>query len=460
MNGFPRELLSVLNCPCCGSRLEASLRLSESSDGIRDGVLRCDCYEYPVVHGIPVLRQLGHVATTRNGAVECLRKGDIAGALSWLLAAGIAPGVSPPASSNMNSESARFLFRKLRDAIRRKPDPPVAVRILQMEGLEPVLRATRPRDYANYLYHRFANPSFLGAIPPLIVLGDACGRGSRRRLLDLMSGVGHASAMARGLCPEVEVVMADMDFVNLFLARRLLAPDAVALCLDVEMPLPFQDGSFDSVFCLDGLHYVRSKAALLEEVDRAVSPSGSWVFAHMHNAKGANPNAGVPLDARGYMQRFAFGAQRLLPETEVLRQFEDDGSLDLTRQPPLGDLESSDALTVIGARTEDLWTRHSGMDEALLRRPDLIALNPLYQVDPTQDGCVARSAWPSDSLRQECTGTPPLLQEIVHLSSKTLSSIAAARAGAGITDEVRSLIRSFVLVSLPQCYPRADLEAR
>jgi SAM-dependent methyltransferase len=329
-----------------------------------------------------------------------------------------------------------------------------------MEGFEAVLQATRPKAYANYLYQRFANPSLLGAIPPLIVLGDALRRGPRRRLLDLMSGAGHSSATLGALCPEVEVIMADIDFVNLYIARRFLAPEMAALCLDVELPLPLRDDSIDGVFCLDGLHYARSKVALLREVDRIVSPEGAWLFAHMHNAKTNNINPGAPLNRQGYSQRFAFGQQRLLAETEILRQFQHDGSLDLTPQPPAADLDSSNALTLVGARTEHLWKRHADLDTALSRRSDLLGLNPLYRLEKAPDGLVAKAAWPSESLRRECTGTPPLLRESVHVDSRTLREIIAARSGESLTGAVRELLRSFVLLPVPECYPGANLLSR
>jgi SAM-dependent methyltransferase len=259
--------------------------------------------------------------------------------------------------------------------------------------------------------------------------------------------------------PEVEVIMADVDFVNLYVAGRFLAPDKATLCIDSELPLPMPDKSVDGVYCLDGLHYVRSKVALLREVDRIVGPEGAWLFAHMRNARAANVNPGAPLDPQGYSRRFAFGQQRLLSETAILRQFQHDGSLDLTRQPLAADLDSSNALTLVGARTEDLWKQHADLDTALSRRSDLLGFNPLYRLEKAPDGLVANAAWPSDSLRRECTGTPPLLRESVHVDTRTQREIIAVRTGGALPGAVRELLRSFVLVPLPECYPGEDLLA-
>lgn len=457
MKGFPWPLLADLRCPCCGARFETALQLEVTSHGLCDGVLRCDCYEYPVVQGIPVLRQISPVSSTHNGAVEHLRQGDAQGALLWLLANGSAPGVPGPTELSEHYDHAVSLAQKIRNLFQGKPAASLENRILQIEGLEALLQASRPRGYANYLFHRFANPSLLGAIPPLVVLGDNCRSGTRRRLLDLLCGIGHSSATIRALCPDIEVIMADVDFVNLYIAHHCMAPDVSTLCLDAELPLPFSDNSLDDVFCMDGLHYVRSKVALLKQVDRVVSAEGAWLFAHMHNSTVTNINPGAPLDAKGYSQRFTFGQQRLLPESDVLRQFHDGGSLDLISQPSAARLDSSNALTLMGAREEHLWKRYGGLDTALYRRPELLALNPLYRLEKAADGLIARASWPSEALRKECSGITPVLRDTVHLSSRTVHEISAAQTGNTVSDEVRTLLRSFMVVPLPACYPRTNL---
>ena len=455
MKSFPWSLFPDLRCSCCGSRFEVTVALAASKDGLRDGALRCACYEYPVVEGIPVLRQLSPVSSTYNEAIQLLHAGDARGALHWLLSAGSASGV--PAAAKSPSKPSWPLIGTLRRMLAADPALEKDGALTESDEFGAALLASRPREYANYLFHRFANPSFLGALPPLVVLGDACRQTVRRRLLDIMSGVGHSSAAVHALCPGLEVVMADADYVNLFLARRFVAPDTVAVCVDVDLPLPFSDRSFDGLFCLDGLHYVRAKVTLLEEVDRIVSGEGAWVFAHMHNIGRSNVNPGAPLSAEEYARRFTFGQQRLLPEHEVISQFRNDGALDLRREIASDLLASSDALTLVGAREDKLWRRHSLLDEAMARRPDLLALNPLYRVDRCHGGLNATAAWPSKALESECSGGMPGFRSPVHLSARTLEEIARAQAGGALSEEVRGLIRSSVLVCLPRCYPRTHM---
>lgn len=456
MSAFPWILLNNLRCPCCGVAFDVTLELVKSHDGLIDGVLGCDCYEYPVVQGIPVLRQMSPVSSTQNIAVERLLQGDSSGALRWLLEAGSAPGVPVSMQNHSKIAGTTKFIRKLGNLFHQRIPLSGEIDILQIENFESILRVIRPSGYADYLFHRFANPSFLAAIPALIVLGYTCQREPQGPLLELLCGTGHSSAVMSILFPEIEVVMTDVDFVNLFIASRFMVPQAITLCIDVELPLPFTDGSFKGLYCLDGLHYVRSKVALLSEVDRVVNQEGAWVFAHMHNANCVNPAPGVPLSPKGYAERFAFGGQRILPEAEVIREFQDSGSLDLTEQIPDDALNVSDAITLVGYRSESLWSSQVRLDDKLCQAAHLFAINPLYRLERVADGLIGIATWPSESLRKECIGTVPLLPERIHLPYRVIEEIDTAKSGGILSDEVRKLLRSFVLVCLPSCYPRLN----
>ena len=450
MNGLPRALLEDLRCPCCGAKFEVAVECVASGDRLNAGVLACDCYEYPVVEGIAVLRQMSPVSSTRNQAVDLLRKGDSNGALAWSLEFGSAPGVPRPATSQgVRLESIPFLGYLLGRLSQGRTTSALAD-LSKIDDFETALRALRPRGYSDYLYQRFANPSLLGAIPPLLVLGDACRRSGRGRLLDLLCGTGHSSSTVAALCPGVDVVMADFDFVNLCIAERFLSPTATALCVDAQIPLPFADRSVDAVFCMDGLHYVRSKTALLEQIDRIVCSEGAWLFAHMQNAACDNVNAGTPFDALEYRERFAFGEQRIFGESQIVREFRETGSLHLTCQAEEEVVANSPALTLMGSRGNGLWQRYVSL---LLACPDRSALKPLYRVEAQDGELFADAVWPSESRKRECSQTDALSPEHVRISADLANSIASPRTSD--PGGVRELVRSFLLVSLPECYRKA-----
>lgn len=449
--GFPLHLVDELRCPYC----ESGLRIVKSvPHNLTAGVLSCDCYDYPVVDGIPVIRQIGPPASSRNEASERILNGDIAGARAWLRGAGRAPAVASPLS--LLRRMAR-VPGKLAKAVGLGKEAESSAPI-GAKGFEGHLHATRSTGYAHYLFQRFANPSILGAIPPLMVLGQYCVGTPRGRLLELLSGTGHASAIVRAAYPGIEVVLTDIDFVNLEIARRYLSPGTPALCIDAEGPLPFRSDTFDGLFCMDGLHYVRSKATLLREVDRVVSNRGAWLFAHMHNADGENVNAGTPLASGAYAARFAFGEYRLHAETAILAEMRDTGGLDLTKPPDPATVAGANSLSLFGARDTSLWRKHSGLDRQLAGRPELLALNPLYRARREGDDLMAVASWPTESLREECTAEGPVLPESICFDAPLLDEIAATTAGSQPTERVLQLIRQSILVSLPLCYPRTSLQ--
>lgn len=445
--GLPQELIRELRCPCCGGDLRVESSLRSGAPHLVHGSLRCDCYEYPVSDGIAVLRQLGPVSSTRNDAVEHIRRGEPERARDWLAANGRATGV-PPAerTPGLRGRLAQML------GVRAAPGGPS---FDPTGSLRAALHASRPSGYAEYLFHRLANPSLLAAIPPLIVLGETCGSGGR--VLDLLCGAAHSSALLSALGPGGEIVLADSDFVNLQLAKAFMAPEASAVCIDADLPLPFSSSTFAGVFCLDGLHYVRSKMSLLREVDRVVSADGVWVFAHMHNADVENVSPGAPLSARGYAERFDFGSSRLLPEAEILRQFLEAGSLDLSAQVETSALRASNALTLVGCRDERLWRVHAHLDDAVQRRPERLGFNPLYRASRSREGVALEAAWPSESLRLECQVREPLLPGSLEIPREVLLEIAAARTSGQISPAVRGLLRRFVLVSLPPSYEQTEI---
>jgi SAM-dependent methyltransferase len=342
----------------------------------------------------------------------------------------------------------------MRRALDRKPSFDFDESGFSKLGLEAAIRASRPEGYADYLYYRLAYPSILGAIPPLLVFGKHCMSIPQKRVLDLLCGAGHASAILSAYFPELEIITADLDFVNLYLLQRYFVSHAATVCLDAELPLPFADNSIGGFFCLDGLHYVRSKIALLRESDRILAADGVWLMAHMHNAAAENVNAGAPLSTIEYSKRFTFGRRKLLSELDVLRNFHTTGCLDLVSDSQAAFMESSNAVTLVGAREDSLWVRHEGIDSALCQQPERLGFNPIYRVEKAVDGLSLKASYPSDSFRRECATEAPILPDEVHIPSRLLAEMGGNPPGQDAGEYIRELIRSFVIVPLPDAYPR------
>jgi hypothetical protein len=250
----------------------------------------------------------------------------------------------------------------------------------------------------------------------------------------------------------MSVVATDHDFVNLHVARRyVLPPQTTCLCLDSELPLPFPAGFLSAVLCMDGLHYVRSKQALLRELDRIVQNDGLWLFPHMHNALSRNVCPGVPLSAEHYRRCFSFLPSRLLHEQHVLDRFMRDQELDLNT---IAHAEGGrpNAFSLVASRRPDLWRVHDDLSRHLTNPKARLAVNPIYRVRPNGAAVRLTMSWPTPVLESECkivTRYLPTECELPLTFWNRLQSGTLTREDGRTIDP---LIKSFVLVPLPEMY--------
>lgn len=418
-----------------------------------NGVLRCECYRYPVLSGIPILRQQSPEGTHVDPIVKWIEKGDLEAATRAALRL-------PPASSSSAGGIRRLISSALWPgrANGRQASPQV---LAPGDDFRSALYAWKARAFADYLYYRHSNPSFMAATILICLLRElnrtevsVPAASSRTRILDLSCGLGHASFLMGALFPDLEIVAVDWDFANLRLAQQFVAPDATFICVDGEIPLPFADGEFSACLDLDGLHYIHSKAALLKELDRVLRRDAIWLFPHLHNALQKNVAPGVPLAPAGWRRLFAFIPNRLLPESDLIAGFSRFDECDLACETGSEQLDVSPTLAAVATRREGFWHVRQGLSQIIAEGADKLGVNPLLQLDWSAARLQMTAGWPSEGLREECT-----LAGIALPESLILDRADVTRAGlddAGPVDRAfeRELIRRFVLVPLSPGYPR------
>jgi SAM-dependent methyltransferase len=444
-----RGLISELHCPYCGSGLEMEPPVVGNCEDIRYGVVRCACYRYPIVEGILILRQDSAPADTRDKRVHALDVHDAALALRQALAS------SPVRRAQGRWERARGVLQRL--GLGRTP----AGRVAEPGGdasmdLQQALAQLRPVLYGQYLFHRFANPSFLAGIAPLLLMRGlaeaAAPAPAAIRVLDLACGIGHSSFVLTRTSPGISVVATDHDFVNLYLARQHVVPDATHVCIDAELPLPFPDGFFHGVVAMDALHYVRSKVALLNELDRVVASLGLWIFAHVHNASGSNVNAGIPLSYEHYRRCFEIRPCRIFREEDILRDLIVKQSLDLTRTISDQALHDAPVLSVIGSARAETWQLHEGITEALCQTDRGLGVNPIYQLLRVGPRVVAHMKWPSRTVEAECAAVKAYLPDRWEIDAGLLNRLRTGDTTPDDGPTIASLAKLFRLVPLPRGY--------
>lgn len=90
-----------------------------------------------------------------------------------------------------------------------------------------------------------------------------------RHALDLGCGDGAVSAAVRA----EQLTIADVSPVALGRARGRL-PEAEAVELEPDAPLPFADGTFDLVVCTETIEHVHDLQIFMSEVRRVLEPRG------------------------------------------------------------------------------------------------------------------------------------------------------------------------------------------
>ena len=348
-------LLDWIRCPFCGTRLRLvdNAALARDDTRIEAGVLGCECCAFPVIDGIPIL--LADDAT--RAAMHALERGDRDQALATALDV-------PRAEAAELARAAGAAALTYRDAI--------AVLAPDAEG--------------TYFLHRFSDPTFVAAEALVRVLGRAAPAGGPR--LDLCGGTGHLAHALAGAGKEpgparAETVIADLYFWKLWLATRITAPAAGAVCCSAEAPLPFTSDRFPLVVLMDAFPYIWHKRLCADEMMRVAHPDGVIALPHLHSSEGENYAAGDPLSPSAYRDLFARFGSALFSDARLLDGLLEDACVDLADDRSPAQLRGEPTLTLVAGRQAGIRRRSPAPAPAGVA--GVLAVNPLYTVE-VRDG--------------------------------------------------------------------------
>ena len=131
--------------------------------------------------------------------------------------------------------------------------------------------------------------------PPAQLVEFVRSLGTVGRALDLGCGDGRLSAELRA----TELTLADVSPLALERARRRL-PDARAVELDPDAPLPLGDGEFELILCAETLEHVRDVQLLLSEARRVLAAGGTLAITTPANGR----STALGLLVRGFESGF------------------------------------------------------------------------------------------------------------------------------------------------------------
>jgi SAM-dependent methyltransferase len=203
---------------------------------------------------------------------------------------------------------------------------------------------------------------------------------NKEKILDIGCGRGHSSFVISTYIKPKELVCADMNFRNLYLAKKYIAKDANFVCLDANYPLPFKNEVFSTTMMLDAFHYVQARALLAAEMERTLLPEGFLLLLHMHNSLVYNVRVGEPLPSRAWINLFRHFDVRALPERRLIEDFILRNKLDLAKEYSKNELNASNAICIVGTKDKSVLKTFDNVWGDFLKNKNNLMINPLYVV--------------------------------------------------------------------------------
>jgi Methyltransferase domain len=289
-------------CPYCLGRFSVTHSLEERTGRINWALLRCRCFEFPVVDGVLLLslakgyggseEVLAPYVPLQVAAVEYLRADDLAGLRRWiqrhvpLLHKLIGP--RPFDYLSFSKELNARLWPQVEKDLFAWNDYEVLGRrraLKRERVLVNTLATTRIGYGVMKARRRLFPPVWTTFYLTRFVSNEVANLRARLRnvridgpLLSLCCGHGPFELLLSGRTPKVSVVSMDGQLLNLFVVKRFIAPDSTYICHDVQFALPFEDRVFSEVFSSTCLSEIPSQAHFIRESRRVTSERGWTMF--------------------------------------------------------------------------------------------------------------------------------------------------------------------------------------
>ncbi len=459
--------LQALSCPDCGNGFDfaPSRQLNTSENSRAYGILRCRCFEYPVVDSVAIItkKQVGILAGHGFRAGELESNGTDVAEIVRLVATG----------HGLEALIRCLAFTPRLDILERLPGwsmwhtgvVPALGRKWIERRVAKMLAGDRRRLAAEdwfdhffgkatatdpsllpYYRNRFALPRALAALAILRTIPA-----STKPFLDLACGLGPFGHYLTQRHNATRVIGLDFNFYLAWGQKHLIAPQGTFICADGNRTLPFKDGALSGALCSDAFVYFHDKGKVLGELERC-APAKPLVLTRVSN-RTAFPKDGEALSASEYVDLVPPGKARAFSEYALVRHY-------LSRRNPLA-VEATDptelywdkwlTFVVNGDKLEgipidalDEWPHATGE----------LTFNPLFEQTRRPDGTLlCRFEFPTTWFAYQNGDMYGY-----HGHNTTCSADVEVRARADRSNaEVRQLIDRFILIGLPKRYLRSQL---
>jgi SAM-dependent methyltransferase len=128
---------------------------------------------------------------------------------------------------------------------------------------------------------------------------------SDKPVLDIACGYGHFEHYLTRRRRSTPAIGVDINFYQLWGAKKWVAPDAWFVCCDAGAGLPFKSDTFSGAVCSDAFMLIPEKAMVVKEVDR-VAPMRPAIYARVgsRGVSPPNPRHGGELRPEEYWDLF------------------------------------------------------------------------------------------------------------------------------------------------------------
>ena len=434
-----KGLLKLMKCPYCGTDFEIEDVYEENDDEIINGCIRCECDTYPILGGILILKN----DNTKRYILEFLKKGNVRDAVAFSISEhiGYVCDIMSHLESGAHYKLKKILFALVRarylmkNTYKKYSDKKLS--FWEVLGSSP---------FEIYLKHRFSSSSFWSFYPFVPLL-----KRNRKRILDLGCGTGHASFIISKYVNPDELVCVDREFKSLYLAKKYFAKDAEFICLDADYSLPFKKDIFTSILMMDAFQCVNAQALLVKELERVLKQEGLLLLLHLHNRLVENVVAVKSLSPSTWKGLFDNLNVIALPEKSIVEDFILRGRLDLSKEYSKDELNSSDAISIIGG---DILGYFDGIWNDILEIKDNLIINPLYKMKEEANSILLYK------MKEEANSILVEREKTLSLTKKYLPErceidkrfVERRRVCVPESDEIEELMRKFVIINVPEKY--------
>lgn len=265
-----------LRCPYCLSGFAVSVVLEENAQGIQYGLIRCNCFEFPIVNGILLLNlakgyggaeeELQPYAALQAASILFLKQHNLPNLSSWMQRhVPLVYDLCNPSGPTTYLDFARRYVKELASAVVAFLDRESRYEVIGGQ-LQPGAEELVPVN--NWYVARFLTPR-AACLRDQINAIDMQGR-----ILSLCCGHGIAEMLLCARDRGVLVTSIDAQILNLLVVKRFINPSGTFICHDVQFPLPFKHGFFGLTISSTCLPEIPCHASFIREAVRVTGPPG------------------------------------------------------------------------------------------------------------------------------------------------------------------------------------------